>query len=100
MARAPRVFRYLYKLMRFSDDILRGKKFVFVMGPGAATHDVKKSLKSEEVVVLCGYYAAPTYYNELDGYFVPGCPPQPEDSQRKIKEILMLSASSYAIALH
>lgn len=76
------------QIMRFSDD-LKGKKFVFVIGPSAAADDVKKSLKSEEVVVLCGYCAAPTYYNELDGYFVPGCPPQPEDLQRSIKEIIM-----------
>jgi len=76
------------QIMRFSDRISRGKKFVYVMGPNATADNVKKILKEGEIVIFCGYCAAPTFYNEFDGYFIPGCPPQPEDLQRKIKEIL------------
>jgi len=76
------------QIMRFCDNISRGQKIVYVMGPGATGDEVKKKLRAGEIVVLCGYCAAPTFYNELNGYFIPGCPPQPEDLKGKIKEIL------------
>jgi len=76
------------EIMRFSDNISRDKKFVYVMGPNVTADEVKKNLRAGEIVILCGYCAAPTFYNDLHGYFIPGCPPQPEDLQRKIKEIL------------
>jgi len=76
------------QIMRFCDKISRGQKFVYILGPGAKADEVEKNLKEGETVILCGYCAAPTFYNGLKGHFIPGCPPQPEDLQRKIKEIL------------
>jgi len=76
------------EIMRFSDNISRDKKFVYIMGPNVTVDEVKKNLRAGEIVIFCGYCAAPTFYNDLHGYFIPGCPPQPEDLRRKIKEIL------------
>jgi len=40
-----------------------------LMGPEA------KPLKDDGQVLLCGDCAIPTFYNELEGIFIPGCPP-------------------------
>ena len=77
------------EIMRSCDRISRGKKIVYVIGPNVKAEDVKKNLKEGETVIFCGYCAAPTFYNDLKGHFIPGCPPQSEDLLRKIKEILM-----------
>jgi uncharacterized protein (DUF362 family) len=76
------------EIMRLCDRISRGRKLVYVMGPNADAEEIKKNLRAGETVILCGYCAAPTFYNNLDGHFIPGCPPQPEDLLGKIKEIL------------
>lgn len=39
------------------------------MGPEA------RPLKAATKVLLCGSCAAPTFYNRLEGTFIPGCPP-------------------------
>ncbi|MEM1582124.1 MAG: DUF362 domain-containing protein [Candidatus Bathyarchaeia archaeon] len=65
-------------------------RIVCVIGPNAKANEVEKNLNGNEKIILCGYCAAPTFYNGLKGHFIPGCPPQPEDVQRKLKEILNL----------
>jgi uncharacterized protein (DUF362 family) len=76
------------EIWRLCEGISRGRKFAYVMGPDADAEKVRKQLKAGETVILCGYCAAPTFYNNLDDHFVPGCPPQPEDLFGKIKEII------------
>ena len=78
--------KYAPQIRRFGEDRL-GDKAVFVMGPKATATNIRKNLDGDEKVVLCGYCAAPTFYNELQGDFIPGCPPTMEDLQKKLKEI-------------
>jgi len=40
-----------------------------LMGPEA------KPLEDDARVFVCGDCAIPTFYNELEGTFIPGCPP-------------------------
>lgn len=68
----------------------RDKRIICVIGPKINVDELKKSLRGNEIIILCGYCAAPTFYNGLEGHFVPGCPPKPEDLQRKIREALKL----------
>lgn len=73
-------------ILRFATRILK-EEMVFVMGPGASAKEVRKETDGKEQTILCGNCAAPTFYNELQGVFVPGCPPQPETLHQKIKEL-------------
>jgi len=75
-------------VMRFCENISRGRKFLYVMGPGANEDEIRRNLRPDETLILCGYCAAPTFYNGLRGHFVPGCPPRSEVLVKKIKEIL------------
>ena len=73
-------------IMRFAAKVLK-ERTLFVMGPGASANEVKKNGGGTEQIVLFGNCAAPTFYSELQGVFVPGCPPQPETLRQKIKEL-------------
>ena len=57
-----------------------------VMGPNATQSQVTCQ-HSHGDVVLCGYCAAPTYFNQLAGCYVPGCPPRNEDLVRTLKDL-------------
>jgi uncharacterized protein (DUF362 family) len=78
--------KYAPQIRRFGEAVL-GNKAVFVMGPNANANNIRKNIAGDEKVILCGYCAAPTFYNELQGDFIPGCPPTIEDLQTKLKEI-------------
>lgn len=78
--------------LKYAAQIRRGEailsdKAVFVMGPNANANNLRKGTDRDEKIVLCGHCAAPTFYNELQGDFIPGCPPTIEDLQKKLKEI-------------
>jgi len=69
-------------LMRSARDLhrlLSESKIICIIGPNANADEVKENLVGNETIILCGYCAAPTFYNGLKGHFIPGCPPQPED---------------------
>jgi len=78
--------KYAPQIRRFGEETL-GDKAVFVMGPQANATNLRKNINGNEKIILCGYCAAPTFYNELQGDFIPGCPPTIEDLQTKLKEI-------------
>ncbi|MBS7634183.1 DUF362 domain-containing protein [Candidatus Bathyarchaeota archaeon] len=80
----------IMRMSRILQSASKDKRIICVIGPKIKVDELKKSLRGNEIIILCGYCAAPTFYNELDGHFVPGCPPQPEDLQRKIREALKL----------
>jgi len=80
--------RLAVEVLRVCDPISRDRKFVYVMGPNVNEEELRKHVKPDETVILCGYCAAPTFYNNLEGHFVPGCPPEPEMLSVKLKEIL------------
>lgn len=84
--------KYAPRIRRFGEEIL-GDRVVFVMGPKANANSVRKDMKGEGKILLCGYCAAPTFYNELQGDFIPGCPPTIEDLEKKLKEISISSRS-------
>jgi hypothetical protein len=73
-------------IRRFADKALKQRTFL-VMGPDASADEVRKKGKGTEQIVLFGNCAAPTFYNGLQGVFVPGCPPQPETLRQKMKEL-------------
>jgi uncharacterized protein (DUF362 family) len=80
-------------LLRFNERVYRDPRIagtappvLFVMGPDADADRVKVAT-GDGVTVLCGACAAPTFYNGLDGVFVPGCPPAPEDVQKLVKTL-------------
>jgi len=75
----------------FDERTLRGK-IVLVIGPHANAEKVKKDTKGEGTVILCGSCAAPTFYNELRGTFISGCPPAVEDLRRKLEELSAISS--------
>lgn len=78
--------KYAPQIRRFGEAVLVDKA-VFVMGPNANANNIRKNIAGDEKIILCGYCAAPTFYNELQGDFIPGCPPTIEDLQTKLKEI-------------
>ncbi|MEM3479596.1 MAG: DUF362 domain-containing protein [Candidatus Bathyarchaeia archaeon] len=79
----------LFTLRSFRHIVGEKRKIICVIGPEAKANSiVKGSGDIKETILLCGYCAAPTFYNELKGIFIPGCPPQPEDVQRTLKELL------------
>jgi uncharacterized protein (DUF362 family) len=80
----------VWRMSRILQSAAKDKRIICVIGPKIKTDELKKSLGGDEVIILCGYCAAPTFYNGLEGHFIPGCPPQPEDLQRKIREVLKL----------
>jgi len=68
--------------VRRVDDSGMDEDIHILMGPEAGP------LKDDGHVFLCGDCAIPTFYNKLEGTFIPGCPPgiQPLlDSLRKLK---------------
>jgi len=74
-------------IMQFS-RMLKNKT-VFVMGPQASAANLKEHLSGGETIVLCGDCAAPTFYNGLQGHFVPGCPLELEALLKKLKELFL-----------
>lgn len=62
------------------DEGMRGDVYVY-MGPEAKPH------KGPGRVILCGRCAAPTFYNELEGTYVPGCPVNLERLERVLKAL-------------
>lgn len=74
------------QIRQFGEAILENKT-VFVMGPKANATRLRQNVDGDEKIILCGYCAAPTFYNELHGDLVPGCPPTIEDIQKKLKEL-------------
>jgi uncharacterized protein (DUF362 family) len=66
-------------------------KIILVIGPGATASEVKENTEGDETIILCGQCAAPTFYNELQGEFIPGCPPAPEALHQKLKELFVRS---------
>ena len=73
-------------IMRFADRVFKERAFL-IMGPEASANKVKENGKGTEQTILLGNCAAPTFYNELQGVFVSGCPPQLETVRQKIKEL-------------
>jgi uncharacterized protein (DUF362 family) len=68
--------------VRRVDDSGMDEDVHIVMGPEA------KRLEEDGHVFLCGDCAIPTFYNELEGTFIPGCPPSIQpllDHLRKLK---------------
>ncbi|MEM3693253.1 MAG: DUF362 domain-containing protein [Candidatus Bathyarchaeia archaeon] len=65
------------------DDGMKEDVYVY-MGPQAKPH------KGPGKVFLCGRCAAPTFYNELEGTYIPGCP---VNLERLEKELRSLGAS-------
>jgi uncharacterized protein (DUF362 family) len=63
-----------------------------VMGPNATNSQVS-SQPSQGNVVLCGHCAAPTYFNQLKGCYVPGCPPRNEDFVKTLKDLTIQKES-------
>ena len=57
-----------------------------VMGPNATQSQVTCH-RARGDVVLCGHCAAPTYFNQLKGCYVPGCPPRNEDLVKTLKDL-------------
>ncbi|MFB0502205.1 MAG: DUF362 domain-containing protein [Candidatus Bathyarchaeia archaeon] len=78
------------QFMRFGGRVLKDE-ILFVMGPGATASKVEENVEGDETVILCGHCAAPTFYNELQGEFIPGCPPAPEIFSQKLKELFLTS---------
>ena len=78
------------QFMRFRGRVIKDK-ILFVIGPGATATKVEEKLEGDETVILCGHCAAPTFYNELQGEFIPGCPPAPEILSKKLKELFLTS---------
>jgi len=67
-------------------DINSAKSKLYVlMGPQA-----KQPAPMEEgaACILCGNCLAPTFYNNLKGTFVPGCPPSLEDFKQALGKYL------------
>ncbi|MBS7625003.1 DUF362 domain-containing protein [Candidatus Bathyarchaeota archaeon] len=81
---------HLMHVVRGLRNIMGGdRRIICVIGPEAKVDFIGKELRGEnDVILLCGYCVAPTFYNCLSGVFIPGCPPQPEDLQRTLKELL------------
>jgi len=73
-------------IRRFADRVLKQRTFL-VMGPDASADEVRKSGKGTEQIILFGNCAAPTFYNGLQGVFVPGCPPEPGALRQKMEEL-------------
>ncbi|MDH5439686.1 MAG: DUF362 domain-containing protein [Candidatus Bathyarchaeota archaeon] len=68
--------------VRRVDDSGMDEDVHILMGPEA------RPLKCDGHVFLCGDCAIPTFYNELEGTFIPGCPPGIQlllDHLRKLK---------------
>ena len=63
------------------------RKLLFVMGPEATDTKVQQHTKGDETIILCGHCAAPTFFNELKGKFLSGCPPLLDDVTRKIQSL-------------
>jgi len=74
--------------MWFGDELFKDTIYL-VMGPKANKTKVKRDMKKEGKVILCGYCAAPSFYNGLQGEFIAGCPPAYEDLWKKLREILI-----------
>jgi hypothetical protein len=72
--------------LRFGEAIFKEKLYL-VMGPEANAASLNKDVEEDGRIILCGYCAAPTFYNELEGDFITGCPPSIEDLQKKYREI-------------
>ena len=60
-----RIATALYK----ADDSEMNEEVQILMGPNA------NSIQDKGIVCLCGDCAAPAFYNQLEGIFIPGCPP-------------------------
>jgi uncharacterized protein (DUF362 family) len=80
--------KYAPQIQRFDETTLGGKA-VFVMGPHATAARLHPAIDGDEKLILCGSCAAPTFYNELHGDFIPGCPPAIEDLQKKLKDMAL-----------
>jgi uncharacterized protein (DUF362 family) len=68
--------------IRRVDDSEMDEDIRILMGPEA------RPPRDDGHVVLCGDCAVPTFYNELEGIFIPGCPPEIQpllDHLRKLK---------------
>ncbi|MBM4401589.1 MAG: hypothetical protein FJ045_06530 [Crenarchaeota archaeon] len=79
----------LNRIQRLNDSELRNE-LILVMGPDANVASVEQDAEGKKVI-LCGYCAAPTFYNELQGEPLLGCPPPPTVLANKIKELSGLS---------
>lgn len=64
----------------FKEDVFKEDIYV-LMGPKAMPP------KTDAKVILCGNCLAPTFYNELEGTFVPGCPPDLEEFRKVLTAI-------------
>ena len=61
------------------------KKLYILMGPEARP---PKPRGEDHVCILCGNCLAPTFYNRLEGEFVPGCPPDLEAFRETLDRFL------------
>ena len=68
------------------DNTGMSSAITLVMGPNATQSQVTCH-RSRGDVVLCGHCAAPTYFNQLKGCYVPGCPPRNEDLVKTLKDL-------------
>lgn len=80
----------LYMLKNIRRMMKGNRRIVCVIGPAAKNELIKKEIRKGDIVLLCGNCVAPTFYNRLQGQFIPGCPPKPEDIQLRLKESLKL----------
>jgi uncharacterized protein (DUF362 family) len=67
--------------VRRVDDSGMDEDVHILMGPEA------KQLKDDGQVLLCGDCAIPTFYNELEGTFIPGCPPDIQPLMDHLREL-------------
>jgi uncharacterized protein (DUF362 family) len=74
----------LFKNLKIEEQ---SKKTVFIMGPKATYNNVKEHITKKEKIVLCGNCASPTFYNNLKGRFVVGCPPSSKALIEETKKI-------------
>jgi uncharacterized protein (DUF362 family) len=67
-------------------DVNSAKKKLYVlMGPEAR---LPSPLEEGSACILCGNCCAPTFYNKLQGTFVPGCPPDMEAFMQALQSYL------------
>jgi len=67
-------------LFRVDDSRMRKDAYI-CMGPQV------KPIREKGRVFLCGYCAAPTFYNRLEGTFISGCPPDPNSLLRELEKM-------------
>jgi uncharacterized protein (DUF362 family) len=60
-------------------------KLYVLMGPDAKP---PSSLEEGSACILCGNCLAPTFYNKLQGTFIPGCPPDSEAFMQVLQKYL------------